>query len=44
MQKIPVVYIITNQKYGALYIGVARYLIGRIWQHKNNSREKSKLA
>lgn len=29
------VYIITNKKYGTLYIGVTSNLIKRIWEHKN---------
>lgn len=35
----PVVYILTNQKNGTLYIGVTTNLIQRIWQHKNKVTE-----
>ncbi|MBU3005772.1 GIY-YIG nuclease family protein [Paraglaciecola arctica] len=34
--KQPAVYILTNKKYGTLYIGVTSALVKRIWQHKNN--------
>ena len=30
------VYIMTNKKYGTLYVGVASNLIKRVWEHKNN--------
>jgi len=29
------VYILTNRKFGTLYIGATTNLIQRIWQHKN---------
>jgi putative endonuclease len=29
------VYILTNQPYGTLYIGLTSNLLQRIWQHKN---------
>ncbi|MFT6201728.1 MAG: putative endonuclease [Granulosicoccus sp.] len=34
--KQPNVYILTNKKYGTLYIGVTSNITQRIWQHKNN--------
>ncbi|WP_339726257.1 GIY-YIG nuclease family protein [uncultured Paraglaciecola sp.] len=37
--KQPAVYILSNKKYGTLYIGVTSTLVKRIWQHKNNSIE-----
>ncbi len=33
-RKVPCVYIITNEPYGTLYIGVTSDLPQRIWQHK----------
>ena len=30
----PAIYILSNKKYGVLYIGVTSNLIQRIWQHK----------
>ena len=35
MERLPCVYILTNQQNGALYIGVTSDLSKRIWQHKN---------
>ena len=34
MEKLPCVYILTNQPLGTLYIGVTSNLPQRIWQHK----------
>lgn len=34
MEKYSYVYILTNKKYGSLYIGVTSDLIKRIWEHK----------
>ncbi len=34
MERQPAVYIVTNKPNGVLYIGVTRYLPGRIWHHK----------
>jgi putative endonuclease len=36
MNKQPCVYIVANQRNGALYTGVTSNLIQRIYQHKNN--------
>lgn len=33
------VYIVTNEKYGTLYIGVTNNLEGRVWEHKNKVNE-----
>lgn len=33
------IYILTNKKYGTLYIGVTNNLSLRIWQHKNKINE-----
>jgi putative endonuclease len=30
------VYILTNRRNGALYVGVASSLIDRVWEHKND--------
>ena len=35
MERLPCVYILTNQQNGTLYIGVTSDLPKRIWQHKN---------
>ena len=34
--KIPCIYILSNKKNGALYVGVTSNLQQRIWQHKQN--------
>ena len=34
--KQPIVYIVTNKKYGTLYTGVTSNIIQRIYQHKND--------
>lgn len=34
--KQPCVYILTNKRYGTLYIGVTGDLARRIWQHRND--------
>lgn len=34
MPKQPAVYILTNKKYGTLYVGVTAHLKERTWQHK----------
>ena len=36
MEKIFVVYIMANIKYGTLYIGVTSHLLKRIWEHRNH--------
>lgn len=36
IKKCFVVYIMTNMRYGALYIGVTSYLAKRIWEHRNH--------
>jgi len=35
MEKLPCVYILTNQRNGTLYVGVTSNLPKRIWEHKN---------
>jgi len=39
MEKRFYVYIVTNKKYGTLYIGVTTNLIKRIWEHKTHVAE-----
>lgn len=34
MERQPCVYILTNRRNGALYVGVTSDLVKRIWQHK----------
>lgn len=34
--KQPCIYILTNKRYGTLYIGVTSDISRRIWEHKNN--------
>ena len=36
-EKCPAVYIITNKRYGTLYIGVTSGLWNRIWNHNNGT-------
>jgi putative endonuclease len=38
-EKHPAVYILTNKRYGALYVGVTSELWNRIWAHKNGQFE-----
>jgi putative endonuclease len=33
------VYILASERNGTLYLGVSSYLIGRIWQHKNDQTD-----
>ncbi len=40
MTKIPVVYIMTNQKNGTLYTGVTSNLIKRVYQHREGLPKK----
>jgi len=37
LEKEPCVYILASGHYGTLYIGVTSDLIGRLWQHRNDS-------
>ena len=39
MERVPAVYIVTNQKRGTLYIGVTSQPIGRWWQHREGVLE-----
>ena len=39
MEKRFFVYILTNKKYGTLYVGVTSGLIQRTWQHRNHAFE-----
>lgn len=34
--KQPAVYMLANEPYGTLYLGVTSELLGRTWQHKND--------
>ena len=36
MEKVFVVYIMANMKYGTLYIGVTSNLAKRVWEHKHH--------
>jgi putative endonuclease len=36
MIKQPVVYILTSERNGTLYVGVTSDLVKRVWEHKNN--------
>jgi putative endonuclease len=36
MEKVFVVYIMANMKYGTLYIGVTSNLPKRVWEHRNH--------
>ena len=36
MQRQPAVYILTNCRFGVLYVGVTSALVARAWQHRND--------
>ncbi len=42
--KQPAIYIMTNQKYGTLYVGVTSHLARRVYQHKAALLEESFTA
>ena len=42
--KQPCVYIVANRRNSPLYTGVTSNLVQRIWQHKNNVADRSRLA
>ena len=35
MERQPTVYILANQPYGTIYIGVTSNLLARLWQHRS---------
>ncbi len=36
-ERVPCVYILASAPYGTLYIGVTSDLVGRLWQHRNDT-------